>query len=468
MTGAPAHGRLLLGHAGYTGRMIVNSTKLVCLYACLLVGCVLTSQTPASGPNVLFVVADDLGWDDVGYHNPRMRTPTIDALAKGGVELDCHYVQPQCTPTRVALMTGRYPSRFGLHCCHATNDKCFPVGTLTLARVMKRAGYAAGMSGKWHLGSEPEWGPNHHGFDYSHGSLAGAVGMYDHRYRLDTPFADTWHRNHEPLQEVGHVTDLTAAETVRWIESHTSLDEPWFFYVPFHAVHTPLVEGDLRWHEMNKHHDTADRRLYGAAASHMDDAIRQMVEALDRTGQRERTLIVFTSDNGAQVNHGGNAYPPPDPKLKNFSSNKPLRGSKTQTYEGGYRVPAFVSWPAELKAGRVETPMHVVDWMPTLAKLVGFRSDDQTAWDGQDVWPLVTGERTAAEDRTIYTVWGNKRQRESLRHGDWKIVRNRGPKWELYRLSDDPYEKQNLAAEEPEAFGRLMKLYGKQRALDAE
>ena len=179
-------------------------------------------------PNVLFVVSDDQGWNDIGYHNPKLRTPHLDRLAATGVELDCHYVQPQCTPTRVALMTGRYPSRFGHQATHANNEPAFPMGTPTLARMFKAAGYATGMSGKWHLGSLPKWGPNHHGFDYSHGSLAGAVGMYDHRYRFSTPeYSITWHRNHQMIEEPGHVTDLTAAEVVKWIKEHQDAG-PWF------------------------------------------------------------------------------------------------------------------------------------------------------------------------------------------------------------------------------------------------
>lgn len=419
-------------------------------------------------PNILFLVIDDQGWNDVGYHNAQLRTPHIDALAKTGVELGWHYVQPQCTPTRVALMTGRYPSRFGLHCCEASNQHAFPRSTLTMASMLKNVGYQTGMSGKWHMGSKSEWGPNHHGFDYSHGSLAGAVGMYDHRYRIDSPFANTWHRNHEPIEESGHVTDLTTGETVRWIESHRQPDEPWFFYVPFHAVHTPLVERDEKWHAMNSHIESDDRRLYAAALSHMDDAIGQMVAALERTEQRDRTLIIYTSDNGAQNGHGGNAYPPPDPKLVKHSSNAPLRGWKTQTYEGGYRVPAFVNWPGELKPNKVSQPMHVVDWMPTLAELTDSTPDSDPLWDGVNVWAKLNGKDTSIDERTIYTVWGARRQREALRQGDWKIVRNSGNKWELYNLADDPHEKLNLRDDKPEIFESLIANYRSERSEDAQ
>lgn len=450
-------------------------SKLLLVHKVLLVVglSIAVAKVHAARPNILLLVADDQGWNDVGYHNPQLRTPHIDQLVKTGVELDCHYVQPQCTPTRVALMTGRYPSRFGLHCCQASNEQAYPHGTVTMASLLQSAGYQTGMSGKWHMGSKPEWGPKHYGFDYSHGSLAGAVGMYDHRYRIDTPFVQTWHRNHEFIQEDGHVTDLTAGEAVRWIETHTDAEQPWFFYVPFHAVHTPLVEGDPHWLEVNAHIEDVERRLFAAALSHLDDAVGQMVAALDRTNQRERTLIIYTSDNGAQVNHGGSAYPPPDPKLTNFSSNKPLRGMKTDTYEGGYRVPAFVNWPSKLTPTKVTAPMHVIDWMPTLQRLLEISLDVQAGnlrWDGVDIWPVLSGESTSTATRSIYIRWGNRGQGHALRHGDWKIVKNRGKKsrWQLFNLADDPNEQHDLKATNPDVFELMMERYETERAKDAE
>ncbi len=337
-----------------------------------------------------------------------------------------------------------------------------------MASLLKAQEYATGMSGKWHMGSKPEWGPNHYGFDYSHGSLAGAVGMYDHRYRLNSPFVKTWHRNHEFIEEDGHVTDLTAAESVRWIESHTEEDKPWFFYVPFQAVHVPLVEKDPQWEELNKHFESADRRLYAAAVSHMDWAVGQMMDALGRTGQQQRTLVIFTSDNGAQGYHRGNVYPPPDPKLVDFSSNKPLRGMKGTVYEGGYRVPAIASWPGKLNPHKLTTPMHVSDWLPTIAGLVEYEVEEDPAWDGQDVWPMLTGQNTEPAQRTIYIVWGKHRLREALRHGNLKILRSRDTPWEMYDLEKDPYETTNLAEKMPEKLNELLEVYRLERAKDAE
>ncbi|MCA9101291.1 MAG: arylsulfatase [Planctomycetales bacterium] len=431
-----------------------------------------SSDTEAVRPrNVVFVLADDLGWNDVGYHNAEMRTPQLDRLAGDSVVLECHYVQPQCTPTRVATMTGRYPSRFGAHCLTASNERALPPGTLTMADVFGAKGYRTALCGKWHLGSRLEWGPNHYGFDHSYGSLAGAVGMYDHRYRLDSPFARTWHRDLEFVDEAGHATDLVTREAVRWIHDHA--DEPFFLYVPFHAVHTPLVE-EQKYLDANAHIENGDRQLYAAAVTHMDDCVGRILAALDATGLRDETLIVFSSDNGAQVNHSGGVYPAPDPALKNFSSNAPLRGKKTEVYEGGMRVPALVHWHGVLAPGKVAAPLHIVDWVPTLAALIGFEAEADPHWDGRNIWPLVAGEVTQPPSREIYSIWGRDRQREAIRVGPWKILRQRAdnadepPPWQLYNLTDDPYEERDLADAQPERVAELAARFAAQRAKDAE
>ncbi len=315
----------------------------------------------ASPPNIVLLLADDLGWGGVGYHNSEKRTPHIDALAKSGVEFHRHYVMPACTPTRVALLTGRFPSRWGTHCTQASNERALPPGTPTIASVLQAAGYDTALIGKWHLGSKPEWGPNHYGFDYSYGSLAGAVGPYDHRYRLTRPeFTTTFHRNQQFIDEEGHITDLTMQEAINWIEQPRQ--RPFFLYVPFNAVHVPLAE-ESQWTDRNRQIAAADRRLFAAAVWHMDNAIGQIVAALDRTGKRGNTLVVFLSDNGGLTRHDGDEYPPPDPRLLNPQANYPLRGEKGQTYEGGIRVPAIANWPGVLSRRCVTAPVHAVDWL---------------------------------------------------------------------------------------------------------
>lgn len=459
-----------------------------------------SSPAPAeepSAPNVVVIVTDDQGWGDIGYHNPAVYSPRLDALAASGVRFTQHYVMPQCTPTRVALMTGRYPSRFGPQAQQANNAPAFPLGTPTLASMLKGAGYRTHLVGKWHLGSSEEHGPNQHGFDQSYGSLAGACGMYDHRYRTGA-FAETWHRNGKviPGWENGtHTTDLVAAEAVRVIEADGA--GPLFLYLAFQAVHTPLDERGRftgrptqldpakpnRWldeDEIPWFHDPAgliqsepdpEKRLLLAAIHHMDHAVGQVVDALERTGRSEDTLILFTSDNGPQGSWAGNAYPD-DLKLTDFNQPIPMRGKKTDTYEGGIRVPGFAVWPGRLEGREEATPVHVVDWMPTLARLSGVAPPEEV--DGEDLLSLMLGGRASErlQSRDLYWVWSSSSNRRALRCGDWKVVRygKREPKgpgdWQLFNLRSDPREQEDLGAVEPERRAALHQQYLKQRAKD--
>ena len=416
-------------------------------------------------PNIVVIVSDDQGWADIGYHNDEIKSPNLDRLCAAGVELDCHYVQPQCTPTRVALLTGRYPSRFGMHCTSASNQQAVPHGTLTMASMLKSRGYKTGIFGKWHLGSKPEWGPNHFGFDTSYGSLAGAVGMYDHRYRLKSPFVETWHRNHEFVSDVGHATDLVTAEAIRFLGEQK--DEPFFLYVPYHSVHTPLVE-DIRWLKQNEHIKSSSRRLFAAAVTHLDHCVGQLVSALEKAGHAENTILLFTSDNGGLPNYGGGNYPPPDPALKNYSSNLPLNGRKTDVYEGGYRVPAFIHWPKQWKPQKLKTPMHVVDWMPTFATLCDYPIEEDLGWDGVDVGGQLRGLEPPADSRQFYINWGGG-SKLALRDGDWKILRNgKKDSWKLFNLKEDPNETNDLSEKRPDKLNALRSEIEKQRKRDKQ
>ena len=213
--------------------------KLLRTFTLPALGCILSglmAGAPAK-PNIVIIVDDDLGWADVGYHGSAFRTPNIDRLAETGIELDQHYVAPMCTPTRAALLTGRYWSRFGN--TSPSNTQVLPFDTVTLATALRSSGYETAIAGKWHLGSKPEWGPRKFGFDRSYGSLAGGVGPWDHRYKKGD-YSSTWHRNDKLIEEEGHVTDLLAAEAVQFI--HAEHRGPFLLYVPFTAVHTPLDE----------------------------------------------------------------------------------------------------------------------------------------------------------------------------------------------------------------------------------
>jgi arylsulfatase A-like enzyme len=414
-------------------------------------------------PNVLFFVADDLGWADVGYHGSPLRTPNIDRLARAGAELHQHYVGPVCSPTRCALLSGRYWSRFGVNSPQAT--QAMPFGTITLASALEARGYDTCISGKWHLGSLPEWGPGKFGFQHSYGALGGGTGPWDHRYKRG-PYERNWHRNGQYADEEGHVTDLIAREAIRFLEARRNA--PFFLYVPFTAVHHPLDEPRM-WLEKNKHVDER-RWQYAACVQHMDDAVGRIIAALENNGHRRNTLVVFTSDNGAMGNAANDLELYPG-KYENglLGDNKPLRGHKGQLYEGGVRVPAFVNWPGRISPRRVDAPVSVVDWLPTISKLAGFQAERDLKWDGQDVWPLLTGGRQAS-DRILY--WKGPGGRSfAIRSGDWKLVVHEAPagkagRTELFHLREDPYEQHDCAGRETEKVKNLSELLIREQARD--
>ncbi|MCC6125503.1 MAG: arylsulfatase [Pirellulales bacterium] len=403
-------------------------------------------------------MADDLGWADVGWHGGAFKTPHLDRLARAGVELDCHYVQPVCTPTRTALMSGRWTSRWGPHVLAPSNRRAFPPGAITLAGALRQAGYATHLAGKWHLGSRPEWGPNRYGFDHSYGSLAGAVDPWAHTYR-EGPYLKTWHRDGTLVDEEGNATELVAKQVCQWVRARR---EPWFIYVPFQAVHIPIdapEEYKRLYAQVNFPGDegkTDAFRRYGGFVSQMDGKVGEFIAALEETGQHRNTLIVFTSDNGGTPALG-NAYAGHTPPLTvSVSSNLPLRGHKNQLYDGGIRVPAFVNWPGTLAPRKLAAPLHVADWMPTLTKLVGYAPPADMKWDGLDIWPLVAGKVEKPAIRTIYIPMHNA---AAVRRGDWKLIRsNNGKKRELFNLAVDPYEKRDLAAEKPAKVKELEQL----------
>ncbi|MCA9259883.1 MAG: sulfatase-like hydrolase/transferase, partial [Planctomycetales bacterium] len=227
-------------------------------------------------PNIVFVLADDLGWNDVQIHGGKWPTPTLKQLRQDGVELTQHYVAPVCSPTRASLLSGRYWSRFGV--TTPTNERVFGDEVVTLPKALQACGYDTCLIGKWHLGSRPEWGPNRFGFKYAYGSLAGGVGPYRHAYK-ESPFSQTWHRNGEFIEEEGHVTDLLTAEATRYIA--TQAHEPFFLYVPLTAVHLPIQEPEEWLKRAQYYGSTEMERQYCASVMHMDDAVGRIRAALD-------------------------------------------------------------------------------------------------------------------------------------------------------------------------------------------
>lgn len=411
-------------------------------------------------PNFLFFLADDLGWGDVGYHDSEIATPNLDRLAAGGVRLERHYVWPTCSPTRVALLTGREPSRFGVLAPLGDNGR-LPRNTITLARALRLRGYTAHITGKWHIGATPQYRPLNFGFDTSYGYLRGQIDPYTHRYK----FGDrTWHRNDKLIDEKGHATDLIAEEAIRTVRSPRK--KPFFLYVPFSVPHYPLAEPDKWTTPYDGKIDDSWRKLYAASVTHMDAAMGRIIAALEDTDQRGNTLVVFASDNGGQRSWDApeNQYEGRYRAHQTLGNNAPLRGWKGQLYEGGVRVPACVNWPGHVPAGRtVNEPTCIVDWMPTLCALAGRPAEAAWRPSGEDIWPLIV-DKSQPRPRTIY--W-RTRGRLALRHGDWKLIVNPdGGRGELYDLANDPLETTNVADRRPERVAELTEVLNQQREGD--
>ncbi len=310
------------------------------------------------------------------------------------------------------------------------------------------------------MGSPP-YTPLKYGFQSSYGYFDGQIDPYTHEYKMEADFTErrSWHRNDEYLDESGtHVTDLITAEAVRIIEEDR--EEPFFLYVAHHVPHFPLDEPG-EW--MSVYDDVPmmhpSRRLFAASVTHMDDGIGRMIDALERTGQRENTLVIFISDNGGQMRwhseteyHGNYADKPHEVLGNNF----PLRGWKGDLYEGGIRVPAFVNWPGKLEPGSVDFPVHVTDWLPTLCALTNYEAELRQDLDGRNIWPQLAGERPAMESTRMY--W-KTRQAYAVREGDWKLLVNRSNNdIELYDLKNDFRETRNLRDSNPDRVKQMLEL----------
>ncbi len=411
-------------------------------------------------PNIIFIIADDLGWADIGYHNTEVLTPNLDKLAKQSVRLQRHYVMPTCTPTRIGLMTGRYPSRLGV--LSPAYGNVFDEDSVTLAQALRDGGYKTSISGKWHMGSPPECTPLKYGFDTSYGYFHGQIDPYTHLYKTGVR---SWHRNDQYLDEEGHATDLITDEAIRIVESDH--DKPFFLYVAYSVPHYPLDEPD-EWTSLYKGKIKNRSRLWNdASITHMDAGIGRIVDSVDRKGIRENTLILFVSDNGGQkswyskTQYKGRYADKPHDVL---GDNRPLRGWKTDVYEGGIRVPAMANWPGVLEPGNVLAPVHIVDWMPTFCKLAGHSPKTDLKWDGKDIWPLIQSRAAHAKPRTLY--WRTP-SAQAIRHGDWKLIVDKQQRVVgLYDVVADPYEENDMAKRHPDRVNDLKQLLVKVSADD--
>jgi arylsulfatase A-like enzyme len=386
-------------------------------------------------PSVLLIVSDDHGFGDVGWNNPAVATPNLDALARDGARLDRFYANPICSVTRAALLTGVATLRTGVN-----NASGLDLRYRILPQAFRDAGYQTWMFGKWHLGgnadnakSGEEYRPYRRGFDYFYGFLHGAIDYYEHT-RHDLQQLD-WQRNGVPVEEEGFTTDLLVDDAIRHVKER-DVAKPFLLYLAFNAVHGPLAPPpsakDLSRREK--------RPIITANVTHMDRAIGRLLAEIDAAGLRETTIVLFFGDNGGQLSQG--------------ASNAPLRGEKGETFEGGIRVPAAVRWPGVIKAsGRSDQFMSVMDVFPTLCSAAGVPTGVDTPLDGIDLWPAL--QRGQAVEHPPF-VMGTKET--ACIRSPWKLIRPSGNAAPLlFNIVEDPGETKNLAAERPELVDELSK-----------
>lgn len=442
--------------------------RLVALFLVLLVSLgSATAAEPARRPNIVFLLADDLGYGDLGCYGCKdIQTPILDRLAARGVRFTNFYANgPECTPTRAALLTGRYQQRIGgLECAigtgnvgryddairlRKTNDLGLPSEEVTIARLLKEAGYATGICGKWHLGYDDEFSPNRHGFDQAFYCLGGGMDYFHHVEATPTP-QPVLRLNGKPIERPGYFTDLVAEEAIRFIQAHQS--QPFFLYVPFTAPHAPF-QGPKDRHERPLPADSplwqqskAPPAVYAAIVERMDEAIGRILAKLDETHCTDRTLIIFTSDNG------GTASARPTP----------FRGIKGSTFEGGLRVPCIIRWPNRLPEKAVTGQVALtMDLSASIVRIAGAKVRNDRPFDGLDIVERLEKNQPILP-RTVF--WRGRRGNGTswaVRDGALKYVARRegGRKEEhLFTLDNDPGEKTDLLAQRPEDAARLKRL----------
>jgi arylsulfatase A-like enzyme len=430
--------------------MIRSPLRLACLALALLAPVAAQAQA-AKKPHILYIVADDLGFADVGFRSPEIATPTIDQLAREGAELEQFYVQPMCTPTRAALMTGRYPMRYGLQSFVILPEQNYgiPLDEKLLPQILKEAGYSTAIIGKWHLGhADRKLWPKQRGFDYQYGALIGEIDYNTHKVHGVTD----WYRDNRKLDEPGYVTTLLGKDAVRHIRQHDPA-KPLFMYLAFTAPHTPF-QAPKEYVDRFSSIADPNRRTYAAMINAMDEQIGAVLAELSRKGMREDTLVIFHSDNGGVTSAAFAGQIETKGQLP--ARNTPLRNGKGSLDEGGTRAVALANWPGRIKPGKVDQPMHVVDMLPTLAARAGASLAGTKPLDGVDVWQTLSQGAPSPRTEIVYNV---EMFRAALRQGDWKLsLRATLPaKVELYNIAKDPGETTNLAAENAPLVAALQK-----------
>ena len=410
----------------------------------LFLCCSIVCTEAADRPNIVYILADDLGWKDVGYHGSIIRTPHLDALAQTGARLEKFYSAPYSTSARAALLTGRYPMRYGLQTQSILpwSEYGLALKERLLPEALKQAGYHTVLLGKWQLGHyKKDYWPTRRGFDTFYGSFNGDVDCLAKTDRLREP---DWHRGERLVAEGGYCTRLIGKEAARLIEKQDGA-VPLFLFVSFGVPQAPL-RAAKEYLEMYKDIRDEQRRAYAAMVSALDDAIGMIVSALQRKGMGTDTLIIFQSDNGGAQ---PTKYPTGDGDVdRAVSDNGPYRDGKGSFYEGGVRVLALASWPGHVPAGVVSERIHVIDMYSTLLGLAHANPEQTKPVDGIDQWQTITGAKLSPRKEILL---GMEEFRAALMIENWKLIvySNLPVRYELYNVQDDPSEEDNHAERDP-------------------
>lgn len=435
-----------------------HTRKALALSSLLWVGQLTAADVsvPPAKPNVVVIVADDMGYADAGVQGSKdIPTPNLDALARSGIRFTNGYVTaPLCSPSRAAFLTGRHQCRFG-HTFNPTRNTATAMSGLDLAQHtfadrMRAAGYVTGVLGKWHLGETEPYNPLNRGFDEFFGFAGGAHSYFEANDENWGPIV----RNREPAPLQGYLTDVLATEAESFFERHH--DRPFFLYLAFNAVHVPMHAPKEAVERFASISDPT-RRTYAAMTWKMDEAIGRVQQKLRELNLAKKTLVFFWSDNGGPVKSEGSVA-----HGINGSSNLPLRGGKSQLLEGGIRVPFFISWPGVLPAGKVEErPVLQIDALPTALATAGVAIDPAWQLDGVNLLPFLTGKQTGMPHERLFWKYG--RNQFAIREGAWKLIywkdelgADAFAQAELYNVAEDLGEARNLAAANPEKVRGLL------------
>jgi len=406
----------------------------------------LFAQTRTAPPNIVYIMADDLGYADVACYGRRdVRTPSIDRIAARGVRFLQGYANSAvCTATRVGLITGRYQYRLRLGLeepLGTANDRVgLPPEHPTLPSQLKKAGYGTTLIGKWHLGDLPNFGPLKSGYDHFYGFHSGGIDYYRHEGTNHKP--DLWDDD-MPIEKVGYATDLFGDHAVGVVNKYAKARSPFFISLHFNAPHWPWeAPGDQDEAERLKArnlaaYDAGTQKTYRGMIEAMDQAIGRVLKALDDNRLTNDTIVIFTSDNGGE----------------RFSDTWPFTGRKMELLEGGLRIPSIISWPARLPQGKTSDQVSIsMDWMPTLLAAAGGSADPAYPLDGVNLLPMLTGA-APIQRRTLYWRFKGNGQR-AVRDGDMKYLKIRDNTF-LFNVADDPMERANLKQRQPDVYERL-------------